>query len=192
MQKKINLILLSFLPIIFSFWVAYDHDIAKVPGFLFKMITYSIYMIGIPFILFCVPYVFYFYLVKLMLKLSYKVAGITCGIIIIIVLIIGFNVKSRYKDYEKKYVFTKETTSKLEQIALTSYEKEYGVKGRITKTKIQSHLAKEMNDNGSIQERRFEVLIAQDNFRASNGKVVLEHYYRFVSNHGKWKLNKIF
>ena len=184
MKLTVREYVLYSLPFIVSVILAFLLDILSVLGTIYNLLLVSIFTFGIPIIIFCLPYVLYFYILQRYLKAPFKNTMIALLITVFGFVVVAIGVENFYKPVENRLYFSEKTTNLLTEQSLSLFEKETGEDGEVLKWETTSRKAvwneAEMT---SIQQRRYDIEIVPKNSANEEAQ-----HYLFIFVHGKWVL----
>lgn len=152
-----------------------------VTGWLFV----SIFWFGIPIVLFCFPYWFYFIIVgKYYNKKRRHTILALIGTIILIVLFLICSAKI-YKPIENKIYFTKETKMILTKRSLALFEERMHTEGKLKEINKTSRMEgwNDVEVSGLVEGRELQIIIISKN-KEDKRTISFNYLYK----NGKWSL----
>jgi hypothetical protein len=178
--------LLYYAPFILTVIISLCYGIPETLSFVAGWLFISIFYVGLPILVFCLPYFLYFLFVGKYLKKTVKYsfqAVFRTIVLLVIFLIVSANI---YQTMESVVYFTNKTKTELTKQSLTLFEERMKTKGKVERI----HQISRMNGwadvevSGLVEGRGLEIDVMPIN-KDDNRSV--DYYYRYKD--GKWSLD---
>ena len=182
---KIKALLFYSAPFFLSVLLILYNGIPTILSFVVGWLFISIFWFGVPMLVLCLPYWFYFkFFGKYYAKTrKHSILAFFGTIILLVVFLIGS--AKIYRPIENKIYFTNETKKSLTKRSLTLYEERMNRKGVVKEIKKTSKMEgwNDVEVSGLVEGRKLQIVIMP-----KNKEVQWTTYFNYLYKDGKWSL----
>lgn len=178
---KIKTLLLYIFPFILTVLIAIYNGIPEILSFVAGWLFISIFMFGIPILVFCLPYGLYFFVIG---KLSKKSIIGFLGTMTLLIMFLVVSAKV-YKPIEDKIYFKNEVKTHLINQSLILFEEKRNMKGKVREVNKISKMEgwNDVEVSGLVEGRMFQIGVESTSKEDS-----LTIYYTYLYKDGEWTL----